>query len=178
MMRTSNQRWPRVVPRLGLAGLIALLAILALVGLLDLSSSLPANQALAATPPQAPTGSYPREPLRDRVEDYVNAMLNGGRSAMVEIDDNYPVVYIVSDFKVDGIEALPDSSYRVHLRFKTSERISQNPESTPRISKVKVASEFAFSLIFKPRKGYLLWTRKLRTPFVRAGHEKRYLLPD
>lgn len=173
MTRLRNRIAKKVGPLLLLSG-IALQA-----------SSPRAWAAQADTPPseagstaQAPATPKSRESLRERVEDYLTALLDGERSAMVEVDDYYPSIYLVSGYRIDGIDELSDGSYQVRLRFVTSEMISQNPRGKPKSRRVKARSEFGFSLAFRIRKGYLLWTRKLRTPFVRPGHEKRYLLAN
>lgn len=118
------------------------------------------------------------EPLEARVDDYVRSLIDGRRSAMIEPDDFYPELYIISKYKIEGIRRVSGSSYQVRLRFITKARIAQSLRSRPRIRRIPVKSEFAFSLDFKLEKGYLLWTRRLQTPFVRQGHEGRYVLPE
>lgn len=115
--------------------------------------------------------------LSARVQGYLNALLLGKKAAILKNEDFYDEIHLVSDAKITNLQKLPDGGYQVEIRFQTTQLIEQSlGEKGPSIRKKADRRAISKTLRFKVLPTYLNWTQQLNSPFVKAGHEGRYLL--
>jgi hypothetical protein len=132
----------------------------------------PKTAPVPATKPESP------DELRSHVAAYIEAMLNGDRAAILDVQEYYGAIHLGSEAKITKLVKLADGKYRVDLDFSSEGRIDQGIDAKGKhwSRKHKVREEYQVSLVFTIQRNYLQWIRKLEAPFVRPGKEGRYLI--
>lgn len=117
--------------------------------------------------------------VQARADGYLQGMLAGDRTSLVNQRDYYGLVYVVKSAGIKSMKKISAREYEVVVVFQVSEIIKQNAEDGKFESSRSAAVgalERTLRFEFDKDAPALRWTTRLSAPFVLSGKESRYLL--